>query len=115
MAPIPSAVKVGPIVYSVFVGGEEWEQAHLRDQTPGLLGLTESERAQITLPDSLAPGPEREVVLHEVLHAIYQVGGNMIERVERDQLEEDSIRLISPGLLGVLRENPDLVAYLVGD
>jgi hypothetical protein len=50
-------------------------------------------------------------LLHELLHAIWYAAGRRGEKLA----EEEAIRTLSPLLLDVLKANPDVLAFLVGD
>lgn len=63
--------------------------------------------AVFPLPE--APDREREVALHEVLHACFHE--TSLDLSQED--EEKFVTILSPRLLEVLRENPTLTAYLL--
>lgn len=72
-------------------------------------GVTVERELRITLSDRQAAAQLRETVLHELLHAIWS-------KVPLDQDDAEQERIIgslSPWLLGVLRDNPELVAFLL--
>lgn len=50
---------------------------------------------------------EQDTLLHEVLHGILRQQGR-----EWTEAEEQYVTALAPGLLGVLHDNPKLVAYL---
>ena len=77
--------------------------------TAGALGSCDRDALAIVLRETLVPGKMREVLLHEVLHAIVGAFGFPFE--DRDG-EERLVRQLAPALLGTLRANPDLVEYL---
>ena len=54
----------------------------------------------------------REIILHELLHALWALNGfHEIGRLARH--EEQVVTALAPQLLTLLRENPNLVDYLV--
>ncbi len=113
--PPPSKVKVGIFVYSVQVGGPDWKAAVKKKPSAGgrLAGHTDNLSLTISVRPGLAPGAEREVVVHELLHACVNVAGQPIESMRRKcGLEENAVSVIAPTLLGVIRENPPLLRYL---
>lgn len=92
----PKNVVVGTLTYSVGVAPTllEWGFIDYRAQKIVLADDAEVERRRITL-------------LHEVLHACTE----QVNLKDNDD-EETFVSRVSPLLLQVLRENPDLVAYL---
>jgi hypothetical protein len=68
------------------------------------------------VPES-SPDREREVLVHEILHAIRNNGGHDEEigddHKERSDATEHFICSVQWGLVEVLRANPQLVSYLV--
>lgn len=117
---IPAAIKVGAFVVDVHVGGEAWLQAQVDYGDPpggNLVGHYSATRLQIALADGLPPGVARETLLHEVIHAVSHATGSMIGslgQVESDRLEEIVCSMYAGPLLAVFRDNPALVAYLLG-
>lgn len=70
--------------------------------------------ALIELRDDINPTVQRDTLLHECLHGVLQAYGIKHAMGWDDDVEEKVIRLLSPTLLALLRDNPSLVAYLVG-
>jgi len=64
---------------------------------------------RITLRPGMNPDKEREVMLHEVLHAAV-TAGNL--SMASDEDEERVVAGLTGPLLDALRRNPKLVAYL---
>jgi hypothetical protein len=63
--------------------------------------------AVVPLPD--APTMERQVLLHELLHACFSFTDVNVEY----DTEELMVATVAGPLLQTLRENPDLVSYLL--
>lgn len=59
----------------------------------------------------MAPGHERMTLAHEVLHGIVELTAQEDRFVEKG--EEAVVHAMSVALVQVLRDNPNLVAYLV--
>lgn len=100
---LPATIKVGPHVYRVVSPNRALEAEDAAGRTSPAVGEIQvrSEHSHTYVADTL---------LHEVLHAvIHNVSG-----APSDQ-EEQFVERMSTGLLAVLRENPDLVAFLVAD
>ena len=128
--PMPSTIKINGYTWTVVCGGEAYyanvsEMIDNKDHVErgALLAGFTHRTAGLTIyirPD-LPPMVERETLLHEVMHAAYYVAGNPFgwmnlapdDDEDREMsLEEQTIRFTSPLILSVLRDNPDLVAYL---
>lgn len=58
--------------------------------------------------DGLAPALEADTTLHELLHAAWSVAG-----LPDKATEEQAINSLTPIILCILRDNPDLVRWLV--
>lgn len=116
----PRRVKIGPVEFSVYCSTGAWQRA-MRDRDPDVFicGTTYSLDAKIYLNPSIAPGPLRSVLLHEVMHAVtFTLCGDPDYRTKYKPLKsafdanEQFVRDLEAPLLGVLRDNPRLVAYL---
>ena len=70
-------------------------------------GLCEARTETIKIADGMTPNHTRETLLHEVLHAIEDHG--------QIGLTEMQVVALGYGILGVLRSNPNLAAYLLGE
>jgi len=103
MSGIPRVVRVGGVHYRVVV-----EEEIENEDGVEILGQHDYGRLQLRL--SLAADPEVRpfVLFHEVLHACITVCGGDSHR------EEALVTGLAHSLLQVLRENPDLVRYLLG-
>jgi hypothetical protein len=94
-------VQVGPFTYDVKV---------TRRMPDELLGQTDKANHRITLHPDQGALSLRAVMLHEVIHAAC----NVLDLDSGDgQVEERVATALAPTLLGVLRANPGLVAWLV--
>ncbi len=100
---IPGVVRIGGVRYRVVVEEEIESEDGIE-----VLGQHDYGRLQLRL--SLAADPEvlPFVLLHEVLHACITVCGGDSHQ------EEALVSGLAHVLLQVLRENPDLVRYLLG-
>lgn len=106
--PIPSKVRVGPFVYTVSQDVKEL-QAHEREKSGGYAGFSDHSKLRIVVDATDAPDAQRETMWHEVKHAVHHLYANSGEKVD----DETHIRKMAPMELAVLRDNPDLVAYLM--
>jgi hypothetical protein len=98
---IPKTVKVGPHVYSIL----RKSKAEMKDH-----GLCDWDQVQIKIQERLRKSKAQEVLLHEVLHACCYP--NMAD--VQNKTDEEFVDTVSPLLLQVLRDNPELVEYLIG-
>jgi hypothetical protein len=77
----------------------------------GLYGQTSPSACVIEVDPSNAPSQVRDTLLHEALHAVV---ADTRTRLDRDD-EEQLVRVLTPGLLALIRNNPHLVAFLLED
>ena|ERR1700677_2215579 len=97
---MPAAVKVGPHVYKVL--------RKSKSQMPDDLGSCDCSLLQIWVRQRLRKSKAQEIFLHEALHACLHSVANGGSKNE----EEDFVEALSPVLLQVLQDNPELVEYL---
>ena len=99
---LPSTVAIGQSTYAITEGAPK-----------GYLGRTHKRKQVIQIEPTQGAGSRRDTLLHESLHALlHESGGTKLLDVD-DDAEERLIRLLSPWLLMLLRDNPDLVAFLL--
>jgi Zn-dependent peptidase ImmA (M78 family) len=67
------------------------------------LGAYIQEKTEIQIKSGMSKSAEQNTVLHEVMHAILQ---------EYELDSEELVRVVTPALLGLLKDNPALVDYL---
>jgi hypothetical protein len=72
-------------------------------------GCDAAEQTLAVDPLPRAPHLEREVLLHELLHACFSNSSAVLEYAEEEKL----VAVVSPRLLAALRDNPALVRYLL--
>lgn len=99
----PQRIKVGPLTYRVKL----WKKRPADNARNW--GLCDRESCTILIHERLSRPRFREVLLHEVMHACYDTSGLTLKD---DCPEEMVVNDLSFALLGVLRDNPDLVAFL---
>lgn len=77
-------------------------------------GITDFDGDRVIIKASLRRGSMRDSLMHELLHVLFdQLPVKRELKDVREHLEEDIVFGLTPRLLDLLRENPDLVAYLV--
>lgn len=105
---------------TVLVGSQPYSIVERDQESDGMLG----ESYAYTLPDSnlivmrrsLPDSRKRQILIHELMHAlVFTFGRN--DRVEKnesfDDWEHHFITLTNEPLLMLLRDNPDLVEFLL--
>lgn len=119
MFDIPAVITVLGQRYRVQVQAHPTAQLNQDDpESVGAGGHTDRMRNIISLrgPDGIAEDKAREILLHEVLHAI--IGTSRIPPFHatteaHDDLEEKMVSMLAPVLLHTMRENPDFVNALM--
>lgn len=122
--PRPDHVRLGTRTYDIrWLSEEEWPH-----EDNGQRGVTKHVTQEIII--RLAPDHEvakdeqfREVLVHEILHAVSScsMAWNVWDVINRDvrddfnQVEEVLVGLWAPWLLGVFKDNPGVMAYLLDD
>lgn len=114
----PTSVRIGSFDWTIdYLEHSDWHTEG-RDE----IGTTEADQLKILvrLSDekrSYHIACVKETLLHELLHAIYAFTGLTFyatAKNEKDQ-EEHTVRSLTPSFLAVMRENPDLVKWLIED
>lgn len=114
--PIPSTLRIGHLTYAVTRDDEHLDRESVTNRTPKYAGLSNSAEQRITIRTALADDYEAETLLHEVLHSCLRVSGvdpdnDAAARLE--DVEERAVAAIAGPLLATLRDNPELVDYLL--
>ena len=73
------------------------------------LGGCEANLLEITVKQRLKKSKAQEILTHEIMHACTHPSFIGVDKAT----DEDFVTAVSPTWLQVLRDNPDLVAYLV--
>jgi hypothetical protein len=100
-AALPASVRVGYRTLAV----EAW--AHEEADTAGECGRFDTENDRILIDTAYGAATVAETLIHEVLHACYALG-----HVSEQDSEERTVAILSTQLAQVIRDNPDLVAFL---
>ncbi len=109
MSVIPRKVTVGPYRLTI----TRTKPATLReldDQTDTLGHFNHADQT-IWVSKAAKGDAAKDVLLHEILHSCWTLGG--LRESKASKYEEAVIDPLSQALLGVLRANPDVVAWLV--
>lgn len=104
-AGLPRRLRIGHLAYRVRVDRQRCEDEESEAVSSGNL-------AQILVRGDRPHLCEAESLLHEVLHQALFVAG--VDNRDDARVEEERlVRAMTGPLLGALRDNPDLVAYLL--
>lgn len=109
---IPTTIRIGPYDYTVIVDSERIKELE-RETSSELYGITSPGILEIALQPNVADMVLRETLLHELIHALFYNTG--ISERFTDKTEEQIVRALSPALFSLLRDNPALVACIMGD
>jgi hypothetical protein len=118
-AAIPSRVHIGALTYDVRLVPAGTSMPEGMESSDGYdsLGMTNSNRTLILIRDQSGQSRSqmRDTLLHEVLHGAVRVVDLHRQHIDLsdENDEERAVALLSTILLGVLRDNPDLVRVLV--
>jgi Zn-dependent peptidase ImmA (M78 family) len=105
----------------IVVGTQIWKVIERNRNTDGMLsednyGYTLHKENTIVVDAHIASSRKKQTLLHEIFHAIrYTFGGTHVPKKETDVeiWEHYFIGLYEEGMLVVLRDNPDLLSYLL--
>lgn len=98
---IPKTVRIGPHRWRV--------RRRALDDEQQKYGRTDEQQLAITIAPWVRGSQLADTLLHELLHAIW--AHTALDFDDDDQ--ERIVRSLSPWLLGALRDNPELVAFLL--
>ncbi len=102
MRQLPSVVSVGPWLFDV-------EQVDMLEKS----GRCDFDQCNILINSRIVPQAQRETLLHEILHAVFNAVG--LDEWLGEEQTEDAILRISPLLLDTLRRNPAFLDYVRAD
>lgn len=116
MPKLPKTVKMGASVYSITNTEEAWKErvggGHVSHE---VWGETDHANTQIHIKPGQSSSQERHTVLHELLHMIYFCAIDPDALAAVSDKEEYTVNILEPWLLVVLRENPDMIEYLLAE
>lgn len=113
---LPKLVKIGQREFKIILRGADTDPT-LED----LCAYTMINADTIVIKNDLGVGTTRATVLHELLHAIRLVNENDFnsniykekKNLTKEEWEHYFIGIYEDNLVGVLRDNPELVSYLL--
>lgn len=109
----PQQIIIGTSAYVVHWDQESWDQLKLDNNglSSGLFGRTTITTEEIWIRPDTSLNQQADTLLHEVMHACYNTAGVALDGY--DDQEEGHIATLTPWLLLAMRDNPDLVSYLL--
>jgi hypothetical protein len=117
--PLPGAVLIGSVTYLVTADPDDWMRIEHQRESKGDYGCTDNTKATIYISPESTPDVQRQTLWHEVMHALCEtvIGGMDWRGLGKDRYarEETVIRMLESPIVMVLRENPELVNYLMAD
>lgn len=102
----PKTIRVGPFDWTI----KEWDPRAANNTAA--YGMCDNSTQTILVQTGLSLQWEQHVLLHELLHAMHTTGG-LRELAHDSNLEEGTVAILAFQLLGLMRDNPDLMAYLM--
>lgn len=110
--PIPKRVKIGTQIWEIV----EQKRKHASEQDH--FGFTNHRDNTITVDAEQAPSMKRVTLFHEILHAIKTTfGGSFVpgKGTSFEEWEHYFIGLYEEPVILVLKDNPELVEYLLSN
>jgi len=126
---MPASVRVGSVTYRVILDAKQVKTASDAANSRGdgeWLAFSDHNKLIIGLNPEHAPEANRVSLVHEILHCVLSQSGTWVntyadivyearDRVAGLNVEEFTVAAMAGPLLSVLRDNPDLSAYLLSD
>lgn len=103
MTVLPSNIRIGYADYSV----EDW--AYTEALSNGNDGECHNQTRTIRVRNDLNPGRKANVLLHEILHAAYNMGD-----LSDGCSEEKVVTVLANQLTQVWRDNPEFIRFMEG-
>lgn len=114
---MPASVLIGSVTYRVTADPGEWMRSEHELQRKGDYGHCDCSTAVIYINPASSPDVARQSLWHEVLHCLCEtvMGAPQWRHLGEGRLEREEfvVRSIESPTLLVLRDNPDLAAYLL--
>lgn len=90
------------------INGRVWQITTTVDD-PEAVGLAYKDKGLICVTPGADSFATKDTLLHEVMHAVRYMQG----REDGGEVEEDYVRSLATGILGVLRDNPTFAKWLI--
>lgn len=114
----PARLRIGHLTFDVSVDQAYLDAKALQSGVSSLAGRSEWSNQRITLAGDMGTVYAADTLLHEVLHQCLRAAN---VRPDEDaeaglkDVEERAVGAMAGVLVGVLRDNPELVAYLLAE
>ena len=115
--PRPNKVKVGPFTYSIYWTQAKWDEysEYASETLKGAGGACFPALLSIVVnADNLAVTVQKNVLIHELLHACFDLTQYGESKLPKD-FEEHTVRALTPALHQLLQDNPKLVEWLISN
>lgn len=116
MTQLPTEVIVGRFIYRVTQDADEWTERGTTDRMveATTYGATNHHKLLILINPAQLPRQKADTLLHEVLHCVWAISSLPFVKELADDVdyEEMTIGHVTPWLVLVFNENPDLYAYI---
>lgn len=103
---VPALLRVGPARYDVVVKSLK---------KLDLFGRTSNTHTRIELHCGISKSAMQDTLVHEALHAVFHTAGSTSVTGLSDESEEVLCRILAPWLVGLIRDNPELIVFLQED
>lgn len=114
MSKLPPSIKLGTQIWTI-VEHTSKEDGMLYEDN---YGYTMERRNMIVLDKDASDSRKRQVLMHEILHAIrftFFTGSKMAPKLNFEDTEHYFIGMYEETLLMVLKDNPQLLEHLIGE
>ncbi len=112
---LPEYVEVGPYVIPVISDHATIAAERHNYDIGRMVGMYTINPNRILIDPSLDPYRMREVLLHELRHAVWAYASMPGDDEDEQLTQEQVITRETPILLDTLRRNPDVVSFLMDD
>jgi hypothetical protein len=113
---MPTSVKIGTIIYLVVANADQWLKVSGGEQHRSDYGYTHHLESIIYLNPEGSPSQTRLSLWHEILHCLSEcvMGSPAWDYLGETKEDRDEfvVRAWEHATLAVMRDNPDLVAWL---
>lgn len=111
---MPTKIKVGTQLWAI----EERNRNKDSTLSDDAYGYTLHRESLIVIDSLAVPSRKRQTLLHELMHAVrHSIGSPVTPKNDDDSdtWEHFFIGMYEEGLLSIIRENPDVLEYLLSD
>lgn len=106
-----SNIKIGNRTYSIISADDEYFDLHLLQKgvvDDDIKSFIDYDDQTILVRKKLQKDHKRELILHEILHSCIEDSGT-----NQDEIVEKFIRILSPRLIGLIEDLPDILNEIV--